>query len=339
MRSITEGEAIAIRSFLAALPVSGRQRISETGLGSRTFARIRKRAYSLGWVFDRYVPNPSLAGFETVFFAVVQPFTENIEQILNRWKEMPSNILLWRWPETVFGVFFSNAPRDKFLAELNATEGRSETFMVASSAKSPSIPVYFDFEAVWNRLTSQHGTLAYPHPLATEPKEGAYPGPDRTDSRCIAELLARPFRPSAEYTPLHVNPFFFPRSQQKLLETGMVERRTILDPQKVPPFQGRSIERFAFVQAELNSPGTEETLFRMLMAIRVTPFLFASDGSRILLATLSQEPSNLQSGAGHPAILRSLQRLLKDIRIVRESVQTLTVLVNHRYDRLIPSEA
>jgi hypothetical protein len=338
MRSITEGEAVAIRALLASLPTSERRRIRETGLGSRTFERIRKRAYGSGWVFDRIIPDPSRTGFETIFLVMAQPFAEHLEGIQARWKELPSNVLLWRWPETVFGVFFSNESQEKFLAGLYLPAGRSETFVVSSPAKRHAIPVYFDFEAAWARLTLQRGTLAYPHALPAVAREDEAPSGKLSISReKIAGLLARPVRPGAENAPLHVSPFFFPRSYQHLLETGLVERRTILDPQKVPPFQGRSIERVAFVQGELTSPGTENTLFRMLMAIRVTPFLFASDGSRVLLATLSPAPADPEPLSGRPpAILGNLRRFLNGIQIVREPVEALSVVVNHRYDRLFP---
>jgi len=74
----------------------------------------------------------------------------------------------------------------------------------------------------------------------------------------------------------------------------------------------------------------------MLMAIQVRPFLFASGNSRILLATLSGTPSDLESRANRPAILGNLQRYLRNIQIVREPIEALSVVVNHRYDRLFP---
>lgn len=339
MRSITEGEAVAIRALLAARPISERTRISESGLRSRTFERIRKRAYGSGWVFDRFVPDPSRTGFETVFFVLSRPFAEHLDDTQTRWKDLPSNVLLWRWPETIFGVFFSSESQEKFVAGLSSLKDRDETIVVAAPTQKPAIPVYFDFEAAWAHLTRRRGTLAYPHSLPTRSMQAGAPSLDSgTGRRTIAGLLGRPFRPAKENSPLRVSPFFFSRSYQRLLETGLVERRTIMDPQKVPPFQGRSIERIAFVQGEMASPGTEEGLFRMLMAINVSPFLFVSDGSQILLATLSRSPSDLEFGSGRPAILGNLKRFLKNIQIVRESTQTLSVVVNHRYDRLFPSE-
>jgi len=165
MRSITDSEAVAIRALLAALPVSERVRIQETGLGSRTFERIRKRAYAAGWVFDRFVPNPSRTGCPTIFFVLAHPFAEQIEEVQRRMKGLPSNVLLWRWPESVFGVFFSSESEERFQSELNPRAGQSETIVVAANGTNRAIPVYFDFEGAWARWTGQPGTLAYPHPI------------------------------------------------------------------------------------------------------------------------------------------------------------------------------
>ena len=335
MRSITKGEAAVIRALLAAAPVSERKRMAETGLQSRTFERIRKRAYASGWVFDRFIPNPSQNGFETVYFVLAQPFAEDLEEIVTHWKDLSSNVLLWRWPQTIFGVFFSGESRARFSSRLLPAEARGEAFIVASPTDGSYTPVYFDFEAVWARLTDQLGTAAYPHPLPymKVQKEGARRRGSMT-SETIAGLVARPFQPTAENSPLRTSPFFFPRSYQHLLETGTVERRTILDLQNAPPFEGHSVERVAFLKARLNSTGTEEDLFRMLMALQVMPFLIASDRSRILLASLSRAPMDTLSPSRRVSILGSLSRILQDIQIVREPVRDLSVVVNHRYDRL-----
>jgi hypothetical protein len=337
MHSITEEEAVGIRTLLAALPVSERKRISESGLGSRTFERIRKRAYAAGWVFDRFVPNPARAGYPTVSFVLARPFAEQIEEVQRRWKDLPSNVLLWRWPETVFGVFFSSEPQQGFLAKIDSRVGEKETTVVTSSATRHAIPVYFDFEGAWALWTGQLGTLAYPHSIPATPiREDLLRGHRGPDPGAMAGLLARPFLPAAETSPLRVSPFFFPRSYQRLLETGLVQRRTFLDPQKVPPFEGRSLGRVAFVQGELLSAGTEESLFRMLMAIQVRPFLFCRGNSRVLLATLARAPSDVETRADRPTVLGNLRRYLTNIQIVREPIEALSVVVNHRYDRLFP---
>lgn len=338
MRSVTEGEAAAVRSLLAGRPVSERERARQSGLETRTFERIRRRAYELEWVFDRYLPHPVRTGLGTAHFVVARPFTDRIEAVQKRWESIPSTVLLWRWPETLLGVFFSSESRDRFLARLGDLGERPETFVVSSPTDAAHVPVYFDFEAAWSRLTGQKGTLAYPHPLTSDRGGSQSDGRGEIqDTVGLANLLSRPWRSGGGKAPLHVSPFFLPKSQQRLLVTGAVQRRTFLDPQKMLPFQGRSFERVAFVQGELLATDSEQELFRVLMALKVTPFLFASDGARVLLATFSQSPADLKGPGARPNVLATLQTRLRDVRIVRESIQSLSVRVNHRYDRLFGS--
>lgn len=334
MRSLNEGEAAAIRSLLAALPVSESKRAVDAGLGSRTFQRIRKRAYESGWVFDRMIPSPLAFGMNNVHFVLVQPYAEDIEGLQARWRSLSSNVVLWRWPETLFGVFFSTEPRPRFIEFLGSPKGRAPPFVVSADSRGPSVPIYFDFEAAWVRFSRQQGSLAYPHPLPTGLEAVVQPGKSPRIANEAAKLLARPFLGRESNSPLHVSPFFVPRSQQALLSSRVVEWRTILDPKKVPSFQGRSIERVAFVQGDLVETGGEPDLFRLLMAIGVTPFLFASDGVRVLLAALSPAPLDSKSKTSSPATLLNLNSALKEIQIVREPVDSMQVVVNHRYDRL-----
>lgn len=339
MRSLTDGEAVAIRSLLAARPITERERIEETKLAPRTFEKIRRRAYSSGWVFDRLVPDPSRSGSRCVCFVIAQPFAEDIEPLQKKWADDPTNVLLWRWPETMLGVFFSHASPDSLPAELGLPKGRGESFVVTSDVLMPSVPVYFDFEAAWAQWTGLRGSLGYPHSLPTAGEPGAQSDDvGLREHQNLAILVRRPFQSGIVGAPLHVSPFFFPRSQQKLLRRGIIERRTFLDPREIPQYQGRSIERFALLEGELIVPGTEEKLFQLLMAIRVTPFLFASDGSRVLMAALSPAPPAVREAEVRPPVLRNLQVYLRSIKIVRESVRSLTVVTNHRYDRLFHTQ-
>jgi hypothetical protein len=115
---------------------------------------------------------------------------------------------------------------------------------------------------------------------------------------------------------------------------GVIERRVFLDLAKIPPCHDRVIERLAFIQGEFLSGSSPAALFRRLATIRVLPFLFATDGSRVLLGTLSPAPPTPTKADMKPAVLANLQRFLRSIDIVRERVASLSVVVNHRYDRL-----
>jgi hypothetical protein len=123
-----------------------------------------------------------------------------------------------------------------------------------------------------------------------------------------------------------------------LLAKGAVERRTFLDLKRIPPFDDRGIEHVGFIHGELVEGATAENLFRRLASIRVTPFLLATDGNKVLMATLSPAPTSTPSGSPRPAVLANLQRFLRGIEIVREPVNSLDVVVDHRYDRLFTSD-
>jgi hypothetical protein len=336
MKSVSEGEAAVIRVLLASVPLSERERTSITGLSGRTFERIRRRAYTSGCVFDRLVPSPSFMGFVSVIFVTAHPFAEDLERVQQTWKTHPSNVLLWRGSETIFGVFFSSLSIAQILSSLSIPRGRSEPFVVAAPSNTARIPVYFDFEGAWSRFTSQRGTLAYPHSLPTwSPGMLRASTGQHLDRTPLERMVRRPFRSGAENGVVRVNRVFMPRSERRLIEQQVVEKRTILDPRKVGSFQGRSIDRIAFVMGELDSPGGEVALFRTLIGARVSPFLFASDDSRVLLATLAPAPMETEeSGSARPAVLQILQRHLRRIQIVREPIHSLSVVVNHRYDRL-----
>jgi hypothetical protein len=336
MRSLTKGEASVVRSLLASERVSERERIRRSGIPSRTFEGARQRAYAEGWVFDRYVPDPVRIARPNVTFSLVQPFAERLDDVVERWKNDMRNVLLWRWQETIFGVFLSSDDDSRVGSRQFGPGTLHSAFEVTADTRRPHIPVFFDFEGSWCRSWEISGTLSYPHPIPMRSLEGE---PSRrlsqNDRARVAELVRRPFKRGAEPGPLRVSPFYFPRSQRRLLETETVERRVFLDIAKVPAPQARPFERVAFVQGTFLPGCTAPPLFRRLVAMNVFPFLFATDGSRVLLGTLSSSPGSESGNGPRPAILVGLQRHLRSIEIVRESIPSLTVLVNHRYDRLV----
>lgn len=309
-----------------------------SGLPPRTFEDIRQRAYSEGWVYDRYVPDLVRLGKPSVTVVLAQPYAEDLEKVANSWKDDPTNILLWQWPETLFGVFvaadqgaFSRIPDDP-------SSGFRRELRVTASIPRAELPVYFDFEAAWSRFAELNGAMAYPHGLVGGADGEALPTfSDGTRER-VRALVERPFRVESAPGPLRVSPFFLPRPQQGLLEDGAVERRVLLDICRARAFKDRRMDQVAFLHGEL-FPGTgPEQLFRRLMAMRVTPFLFVTDGARVLLGALSPAPPAPNGSAGRPAVLANVSQFLRGISIAREPLDSLRILVDHRYDRLFDSK-
>ena len=86
-----------------------------------------------------------------------------------------------------------------------------------------------------------------------------------------------------------------------------------------------------FVQGELRTDSTPPELFRAVVAdCRKSPFLFAKGDSRVLLGFLSG--SNVDKlGSPSVPVLPTLQEYLREIVVAREPVDSLHLLVAHRY--------
>lgn len=335
-RTLTEGEAVVIRSLLAAQPITEKERIQRAGLPSRTFEDIRQRAYSEGWVYDRYVPNPSFFGWNKVSFALAQPFAEKLREVTDRWKNDPRSVLLWRWPETLFGVFFhgpdAEGARPRWLG--SPSDYRSE-FNITSETEAAGIPVYFDLEASWSRLTGQNGSLAYPHSLPSELLSRASAGVSREEMQVVSDLLTRPMKAYTGNGASRASHHFLPRSHRRALSGGIVERRVFIDLARIPACRSGRIESIAFVKGELRDGAKPEQLFRRLVSMQVTPFLFAAEQPKVLFGTLAPAPVPTEKPGPRPAVLSNMREFLDRIEITRESVGSLSVDVDHRYDRLL----
>ncbi len=211
---------------------------------------------------------------------------------------------------------------------------RSE-FHITVDVRGGGLPVYFDFEASWSRFSELSGTMAYPRGLAASIDDAATTAFSNRERERIRELVERPFRDGGATGPLRVSPFFLSRAQRNLLEEGVVERRVLLDTTKVQAFRNRRIEQVAFLHGELLPRAKPELLFRRLMAIQLTPFLFVTEGSTVLLGALSAVPPLRTGRNERPAILANLQQFLQGITIARQPLGSLRVPVDHRYDRLL----
>lgn len=336
MRSLTEGEAITIRSLLASESISERERTRRSKVPARTFARARRRAYDEGWVFDRYIPDPRRLGMPLCTFALVQPFAEQMASMVQKWGDDPLNILLWRWPEMLLGVFVSEAAEAMTQDRIGASESVRKEFWLTADTRSAQLPVYFDFEGAWSRFIGQEGTLAYPHPLPAIALEGTAPTSFSSAERGkVLSMVSVTTGGSTATKPLRGSPFFLPRSQQRLLSEGAIERRTFLDINKIPPYQDRALESVVFIHGNLAAGATADQLFGRLSAIDVSPFLFVEDGSRILLAALSPNPESQSHRRTGVTVLGNVQQFVNEIEVERLPVSLMTIHANHRYERLL----
>ena len=65
---------------------------------------------------------------------------------------------------------------------------------------------------------------------------------------------------------------------------------------------------------------------------RATPFLYVYDELRVFLMLLAPAPHSVVSG--RVSVTSVLSEHLHDIEVVREQIDSIARLVDHRYDRL-----
>ncbi len=335
-RALTDSEAVTIRSLLACRPISERERIRESGIPSRSFERARHRAYSEGWLSERYVPCLAKLGLPTITFALTCPHVDQIEAISEAWESDRQCVLLWKWPELLFGVFVSKETpsnlEDKLLG--SGVEAVRMTIF-AAEARMAQIPAYFDFEGCWSRFITHGGSEVYPHsvPMVSDERDTAQPYTEGELAK-IRALIRRPFELPDPGRHLQTSPRFLPLSSRRLLSKGLVEKRVFLDLAKVPAYSGRKIAETVFVHGKLKDAKSADRYLQRLITIGVKPFLFVADGQRVLHCTLVSTPV-LPWNAPRPNVMGSVQEFLQDIDVLRGPVGLMSVTVNHRYDRLV----
>ncbi len=376
MREVTSGEARIISQLLSGEGQRG-QKPHYAGLPRSTYVVARRRIFQERWVYDRYVPNPALLGFARVRLQLARPYAEELHDLSVQWRSDPGAVVLWQHPNLLFGIFF-DAPvhspsraiprRRGSTAPVALTAGVDEAggpsppveagtgrqastvHVIQGDPRTTLLPVYFDPEGAWSRLTRGEGTTAYPRPLGGRP----LPSPARERFQqhpgfpsIVRELLSRTPSEGMEERPLHLRGTFgLPRSRRRLVELGFVERRLLVDFGRLPPVGGRKVNQVMLLHGALLPGAKVEELFRALVGeAGVNPFLFASDQTSVLVGAYAegQHPeergrsivtrSEAGPGARTPP-LEIFRRFLRGLDPYWADLQGLDVLLDHAYDRL-----
>ncbi len=346
MRALTEAEAKTVAVFLGSASAPERERLARSGLPRSTYHAARRRAYDEGWLRDRYVPQPERFGFPFAVFVVARPYADRLEELVRTWSADPGLVALWGGPEAVVAVFLG-ATED---AAREFGEGRgwreltSSASPVLADLRGPGVPVYFDFEGLWAHLSGIDGTVAYPRGLggATAAEDGA---PITDHQRWAAgELLARPFGADRAGGRL-VGPLGLPFSQQRLVARGWVNHRVFLDPSRLASYRGSAANLYVFVSGTPNPGMRPEVLFESLVReSRVFPFLYAVGSDRILLGAMGAStpgagPGASSGGGPRRPVMPTLNASISGIELLQVPATSLPVIVDHRYERLIPRKA
>jgi hypothetical protein len=349
MRALTEAEGRVIAVLLGSAPTNERERLRRVDVPRSTYHAARRRAYQEAWLKDRYVPDPARFGYPWVNLVVVRPFADRVQELGKLWAAHPTNVVAWVGAQSALGVFFHATARDaaQLISEVGELRLASRVTAVTAHVTSPDIPVYFDYEGLWTHLAGIPGAASYPNGL------GGTPGDTNGETRSVtphqrwgaAELVHRPFVAQSQGREGHlVGPFGLPFSQQKLLRSGWVSHRVFLEPSLLPPYKGRSADQVVFISGTLREGTRPEVLFASLTRdCRVFPFLYAASGGRLLLAALGRsavspgpEPTGSPVEGPRGSVMATLQSAMEGIEVVQEAANQFRILVDHRYDRVLP---
>jgi hypothetical protein len=346
VRALTDSEARVIAVLLAARPDRERERLRQVEVPRSTYHAVRRRAYEEGWLRDRYIPHPVPLGRPYVTFLLARPYADRLAEFSGAVTEDEGNVVLWNGTQLAIAVFFHRKPVDgpRVGARIEKDRTAAPPLTVTVSSDGPTVPVYFDFEGLWCHLAGLEGTLAYPHGLGgssgtVDVDEGAEPGPLTPHQRwAIGELLRRPFTAAEQGRGGHlVGPFGLPFSQRRLLAKGWITHRTLLEPARLPPYQGRSADQVVLISGAPKAGARPEELFSTLTRdCRVFPFLFVVGTDRWLLGALGGGGPSAGPDPDRRAVLPTLRGALEGIEILQEPAANFTSPVDHRYERLLP---
>jgi hypothetical protein len=347
VRALTDSEARVIAVLLAARPDRERERLHQVGVPRSTYHAVRRRAYEEGWLRDRYIPHPSRIGRPHVTFLVARPYADRFEEFGQRIASDPGAVLLWTATQLGVAVLLHPRPQDgpKLVERIVSGKLASNPLAVTVRADGPSVPVYFDYEGLWCHLAALPGTLAYPHGLGGSLPEGpddeTEPAPLSSHQRwAMGELLNRPFTATEQGKGGHlVGPFGLPFSQRRMLARGWVTHRTLLDPARLPTYQGRAGDQVVLLSGTPRAGARAEILFQALTReSRVYPFLFVAGEQRWLLGALGGSTPAASDPAPRRPVLPTLREYLEGIEILQEAASGFTAPIDHRYEPLLPAE-
>jgi hypothetical protein len=333
-RELTAAEARVISSLLAADARPERERIRSSALSPRTYETARRRVFDAGWVSERFVPDPLAWGFRSLRFDLVQPAPGQESFVSRRLAAAPGAFHLWQGDGLVFAASLLRPGSSAQAVTSSRPDWRLEVDL-----RQPSVPIYFDFEGAWSRVVGAAGPRVYPRPLphwpGGESSSGGRP-PDHM-AREAESLIRRPFGGTARSSAGgHLGSILGFGGPRGALSSGLVQRRCFLDLAKLPGLGGWQLRSLSFVTGGLRAGTMPVTLHHeLLFDGGMTPFLFATDGTSVLIGALSPAPRS-DKVPPRTRISEILAKRLEPWVLVGAPVASLSTPVDHRYDQILP---
>jgi hypothetical protein len=333
VRSLSDSEVRVIRELLADLPTSEQDHVSRSGVPRTTYQSVRARVFNNGWLIERYVPSPELAGSDCVEFTLAQPFAEQRGDAIAEILSDKRVVLLWSSPDTLLSV---GLRRGRPGAPDPDSSNQSFRQVWTVSSGPGELLAYFDFEGAWSRWTLGPESVGYPRSIGNTSwaSQGTVAGLTPLERRNAWDLVKSTWTKESLLPGLArlVQPGLR-RRRARLISEKIVDHRIFADLQRMPPVEGRRVERVVFVTGTRLPDTRPLELFEQLVGPgAVSPFLYAFDQQRILMATLSPRP---EGGPQREAsVLGLLRGYLRQIEVIREPIGALRPLIDHRYDRV-----
>ncbi len=329
MRELTDAEYRAAQAILALPRATERERIRLSALSSSTYNVARRRIFSEGWLEDILIPNPGPFGYAGVELVLARPPIAEWSSLLAGWTQDLETVLLWAGVHSVFGVFYR---RDGPIASAGPPPngGSSPPARLFVERDSGSIPVYFDFSGLWARFGGEDVPAAYPAGLDLS----AGPSGPRTAGSAARALEARGHR-EGQASPW-TNFLRTQRPERRAVDRGVLQPRTVLDPARVPPLDGRRLGELLYVFGDLRVPAAPTELLHDLTAeCHSFPLLLASAGRRVLLLGIGQTsartPGRAPVRSAQGSVLATIERHLDHAEVIVEPVESIRPHVHHRY--------
>jgi hypothetical protein len=341
VRSLSPAEAHVIHALIADVDGGERERLHVAGVPRSTYHKIRGKAYREGWIRERFVPDPVLAGTRSVRFALGEPFADRWEEAVGWWRQRRGTVVLWTGVGAILSVVFDGAPPDPERPVLGPPEWFRRCCEVRAEATSAGVPIYFDHEGAWSRWIGAEPPVSYPIGLGG--RAGASPpaGPRPLSApRLLAlrALLAPPRDPSPDGT-LDVSGTAARREEvQRFTQAGWIRHRAFPDLRRIPPRDGARLAQVVLVTGTWKaSPRPAELLMRVRGDAGAVPFLYAHDPQRAILGL--HGPRVVPDSPPAVSLGGALAEYLGEIEVVREPVDSLSYLVDHDYSRILPDPA
>ncbi len=341
-RAANDSEVEVLRSLFQSFSGTEEERIRRSGLPRTTYLSAKRRIYDRGWVRDSYLPNPHLFGRPWASFLLAQPFADDFRTIATTLANDPGTVVAWLGRTTIFAVQFHGS-RDLARRAIDPFRRRLAHRMIELTVElSPaSVPCYFDFEGIWAHLSGRAGATGYPRPLAPPLPTGLLGGPPgQREQESAARLVRRTVFPEGTNRPSHLlGPHNLARSESRLIRKGLVQWRIFPVFPGFPYHSATRARDMLFVHGVPRGESVHSSLLPLLnFEGHSYPFLFVSSGKELLLAGLgSGSPSvspGSPDGAARTSVGSILQGALQDIEVIREPLDSITVTVDHRYDRI-----